>query len=434
MVDPYRDSHPHLSEVKKVYEPIQITYLGNGTIEIENKNFFTDLSDKSLQLKLLVDGMPNILKSDIELDVPAQSKATMQFSEIPNMFVPESEFVLEVSLIQTKATEMLPKGHEVAWDQFVLNKGVPMSSNSEGNELTITITEGNITFKNESTSLSIDANTGEISSWIRNNNVITTQPIRPNFWRPPTDNDLGNNMHKWAEIWQDASYNYASKLIKQPIKSNNGITYKVNYILPNNEAHVEALFILGNGGSLNVDYSFTPNQKDLPNLPKLGMYLTLPNNFTDMSWYGKGPTESYWDRKTGQKIGLYSGKVEDQFERYPRPQETGNKSDVRWMQVSSEGLSLKVTSNNLLNASVWPFAMKEIDFNSGDAGESASGLVPVTKKHGADIKLGNTTQWNIDFLQMGVGGDTSWGQLVHPEYTISGNKTYKYSFTIKPLE
>ena len=109
-----------------------------------------------------------------------------------------------------------------------------------------------------------------------------------------------------------------------------------------------------------------------------------------------------------------------------RPQETGNKSDVRWMKVSSNDLSLKVTSNNLLNSSIWPFAMKEIDFTIGDADESASGLVPVTKKHGADIKLGNTMQWNIDFLQMGVGGDTSWGRLVHSEYTISGNKTYNY--------
>ncbi|PHS04845.1 MAG: hypothetical protein COA88_13175, partial [Kordia sp.] len=82
--------------------------------------------------------------------------------------------------------------------------------------------------------------------------------------------------------------------------------------------------------------------------------------------------------------------------------------------------------------SAWPFEMKELDFNTEDAGKSASGLVPVTKKHGADIKLGETIQWNIDYLQMGIGGDTSWGRLVHPEYTIPANKKYSYSFTIKP--
>ena len=164
------------------------------------------------------------------------------------------------------------------------------------------------------------------------------------------------------------------------------------------------------------------------------MYLTLPNTFTDVSWFGKGPEESYWDRKTGQKLGVYSGKIEDQFNVYSRPQETGNKTDVRWMIVSSKDISLKATSQQLINASVWPFDMKEIDFNSDDGSKSASGLVPVTKKHGADIKIGNTIQWNIDFKQMGVGGDTSWGRLVHDQYTIPANKTYLYSFTIQPIK
>ena len=134
----------------------------------------------------------------------------------------------------------------------------------------------------------------------------------------------------------------------------------------------------------------------------------------------------------GQKLGIYSGKVSAQFHVYSRPQETGNKTDVRWMQVSSKGIHLKATSQGIFNASIWPFNMKEIDFNSNDGTKSASGLVPVTKKHGADIKFGNTVQWNIDFQQMGVGGDTSWGRLVHKEYTIPANKTHTYSFTITP--
>lgn len=117
------------------------------------------------------------------------------------------------------------------------------------------------------------------------------------------------------------------------------------------------------------------------------MYLTLSNNFNEVSWYGKGPKESYWDRKTGQKIGLYSGEINNQFERYSRPQETGNKTDIRWMEVSSDGLTLKISSESILYASVWPFTMKEIDFNSGDASESASGLVPVTKNMAQILKL-----------------------------------------------
>ncbi|MGI9550457.1 MAG: glycoside hydrolase family 2 TIM barrel-domain containing protein, partial [Aurantibacter sp.] len=125
---------------------------------------------------------------------------------------------------------------------------------------------------------------------------------------------------------------------------------------------------------------------------------------------------------------------EEQFHRYSRPQETGNKTNVRWMEVSSKELTLKVIGSTLLNSSVWPFGMEELDFNSEkDGAASASGLVPVTKKHGADIKIGNTVQWNIDYQQMGVGGDNSWGAPVHDEYTIKPRR-HQYSFTIRPVK
>ena len=194
-------------------------------------------------------------------------------------------------------------------------------------------------------------------------------------------------------------------------------------------------YTLEPNGILRVESIFLPKQKDLPKIPRLGMYLTLPKDFVNVEWYGKGPDESYWDRKTGQKIARYSGNIEDQFHRYSRPQETGNKTDVRWIKVSNGKILLKAQSENrLLNSSVWPFSMHELDFNTEtDGAASASGLVPVTKKHGADIKLGNTIQWNIDFQQMGVGGDNSWGAPVHEEYTIQP-KRYVYSFSIQPLK
>ena len=241
-------------------------------------------------------------------------------------------------------------------------------------------------------------------------------------------------MDEWAKVWQNASYNYTSKLIKEPKRNENGVSFNVQYYFPNNEATVSINYLIATNGHLKIDYSFSPNKKELPNIPRIGMYMTIPNNFTTMSWYGNGPDESYWDRKTGVKTGVYSGEIETQFHHYLRPQETGNKTDVRWMNLASENMTLKVSSEaQLLNVSVWPFDMKELDFNSDDAVKSASGLVPVTKKHGADIKIGNTIQWNIDYLQMGVGGDTSWGRLPHPEYMISGNKYYNYSFTIQPI-
>jgi beta-galactosidase len=431
LVDPYRNPHPHLSEVKKVYEPVQFNYLGDGILEIENKNFFADFTDKYLQLKLIVDGESSILIEEISLDISPRKTRKIHVPEIPDMFIPESEFVLEVSMIQKESSEMVPKDHEVAWDQFVLYKGRRLNMQSKGAELKIVSTES-IQIKNDIIDLKIDSKTGEIFSWKHQEKEITKHPIRPNFWRPPTDNDLGNGMDTWANIWQDATYNYNATLIKTPEIINNRAIFDVQYSIPNDNAKVIVTYSIDRNGSIQVSFSFSPNQIDLPNIPRLGMYLTLNTKFTNVSWYGKGPDESYWDRKTGQKLGLYSGEIQDQFHRYSRPQETGNKTDVRWIEVSSNDLTLNVTSSQILNSSVWPFAMKEIDFNSSEGAQSASGLVPVTTKHGADIKIGETIQWNIDYLQMGVGGDTSWGRLVHPEYTISANKDYSYSFTLTP--
>jgi beta-galactosidase len=436
LVDPYRKPHPHLSEVKKVYEPVQFNYLGNGVIEIENKNLFADLSNKTLQLKILVDGKENILVKNVALNIKPQSKVQMYFSEIPNIFIPENEVILETNLIQKIATNMIPKGHEVAWDQFILNKGITVAPTltRKVTILNIKNAKNEIQVSNNLTFLKINSTSGEIISWAFEGKEITNHPIKPNFWRPPTDNDLGNGMDKWAKNWQDASYNYIAKLIKKPIRNNNEVSYAVSYHLPEGEATIIVYFTIHNYGALTVDYSFKGNQKELPNIPRLGMFLTLNKEFSNISWYGKGPEESYWDRKTGQKTGIYSGEIEEQFHAYPRPQETGNKTDVRWVQIASKDINLKATSQHLFNTSVWPFDMKEVDFNSNDAGKSASGLIPVTKKHGADIKIGSTVQWNIDHKQMGVGGDTSWGRFVHKEYTIKANKTYKYSFTIVPTK
>jgi len=435
LVDPYRNPHPHLSEVKKVYEPVQFTYLGNGTIQLKNKNFFADFSNQELQWKLLRNGKGVLSKKNIPLHIEAQQTTRLHFKKIPTVFVLEDEFILEVSLVQKNASDLIPKGYEIAWDQFVLNKGVLIQNSSvKNNTLILEKTEDSYLIKNKNTHYKIDAVSGEITSWIFEGKEITNQAIRPNFWRPPTDNDLGNGMDTWAKIWQNASYSYKATLLQSPKKTTTGVSYKVAYQLPNNEATVHVHYTLASNGSLTLAYSYRPNQQTLPNIPRLGMYVTLNNSFTAISWHGKGPEESYWDRKTGQKIGVYSEKIKEAFHVYSRPQETGNKTEVRSMKVHSNDLNLEVRGTQLLNASAWPFSMKELDFNSEEAGESASGLVPVTKKHGADIKIGTTVQWNIDLNQMGVGGDTSWGRQVHQEYTLSATKNHRYTFTIQPTK
>lgn len=434
LVDPYRNPHPHLSEVKKVYEPAQFYYKGNGVLAIANKNFFADFSNMELRIRLLVNGKVVEEQSGIAVNVMPQKSQEIQVRNIPDIFIPEDEWILEISLIQKEASPIFEKGYEIAWDQFVIHKAIkPITTTPHGTPLQITASAKHILMQNDNTNLRIDKRTGEVISWSFQGSEITKHPIRPNFWRPPTDNDLGNEIGNWAKIWQDAAYNYKAELVRQPEKTRSGIAFKVVYSLPNNEAEARVNYTLEPNGTLYVDYVFHPKRKDLPNIPRIGMYLTLPKDFTEVAWYGNGPQESYWDRKTGVKAGIFKGKIKDQFHRYSRPQETGNKTDVRWATVSNGSISVKAQSeSDFLNMSVWPFAMQELDFDAeNDGAESASGLVPVTKNHGADIKIGNTVQWNIDHLQMGVGGDNSWGAMVHDQYMINP-KDYSYSFILQP--
>ena len=436
LVDPYRNPHPHLTEVKKVYEPMQFAYIGKGVIEIENKNFFEDFSDKVITWQILENGKPINNPQEIIVSIAPQQVKSIQLDNFPSVWNHENEYILEVQLLQKATSFVFPKGHTFGWDQFIIQPKRKRQSSISSNDDALSIIQLNDTveIKNNQISLKIEQFSGEITSWIINGREITSQPIRPSFWRPPTDNDLGNGMDKWAQIWQNATYNYEAKLISQPTITKNRVSFRTAYTLPNIKAKISIVYHVHQNGALTIDYDFTPLEMDLPHIPRLGMYLTLPNSFTSVSWYGKGPKESYWDRKTGMKVGVYQGTIIDQFERYSRPQETGNKTDVRWVEVSSDVVSLRATSSTqLLNTSVWPFSMDELDFFSDEAGQSASGLVPVTKKHGADITFGKTVQWNIDLNQMGLGGDTSWGRLVHPEYTIPANKTYQYSFTIEPF-
>lgn len=434
LVDPYRNPHPHLHEVKKVYQPATFEWNAKrSALTITNKHFFSPLDDLLLKWTLLEDGVQVQGDEIAAITIQPQQQQTIPIPAYS--FNQNSEYVLLCQLVTKNERGLLQAGHELAFEQFVLQDytAAPASPQPAA-QFSINQQGGDYLIECRGSQLRIDDQSGEIINWSFDGELITNTAIRPNFWRPPTDNDLGNGMHKWAKLWQWATDSARATLAVAPQESKDGVTYTVVYELPKQRAALQVNYALTPSGELLVTCNFEPLQDSLPNIPRLGIYLTLPNNYTEMAWYGRGPHETYWDRKSSGKIGVYQAPIVDQFHRYSRPQETGNKTDVRWMSVQSAALTLTVRSadNELLSGSVWPFNTAALDFVAGkDGGASASGLVPVTAKHGADIQTGTLIQWNIDHLQMGVGGDTSWGRLVHSEYTIAAKK-YRFAFRIKP--
>jgi beta-galactosidase len=233
----------------------------------------------------------------------------------------------------------------------------------------------------------------------------------------PIDNDNGNGMPKRLGVWHNAGPNRTvntveAKQLKPQIVR---ITTEAAIPVGTNSTYKTVYTVYGSGDII-VDSTLTPSGNNLPNLPRFGMQMALPGQFNKLTWLGRGPHETYWDRKTGAAFGLYSGNVNEHIHDYVRPQENGNKSDVRWMALTnSEGIGLVAIGMPTIDISAWPYTMKDLE----------------KAKHIHELSRRNTITVNLDYKQMGVGGDNSWGARTHPEYTLPA-KTYNYRLRLMP--
>ncbi|MFZ6013535.1 MAG: glycoside hydrolase family 2 TIM barrel-domain containing protein [Bacteroidota bacterium] len=437
LVNGLREPVPHYYEVKKVYQPIKFYVIdaARGEFEILNKNFFSSTNHVNIRWEIAADGIPvdagNLGMIHVEPGGRAKIKVPINVISKDDA----REYLLKLSAVINRPLPLLPTGFEMAWDQFLLKSGskvVPSVAGATPPQLTRSSSEY-IIFGSDF-SISFSRATGELTDYTFHGIKLVREGLKPNFWRPLTDNDLGNKMHRWAAIWKEAGRE--SKLQRCEVQTQaQEIVVTSTFDLPSVQSSLMVQYSIGHGGATRVSYQFTPCAQSLPKIPRIGLSLKMPEEFQFMSWYGRGPHETYWDRKTAGAIGIYSGLVWDQLYAYPRPQETANKTDVRWMALCNEkGVGLKVIADESpLSCSAWQLSCEDLDYQEAADGEqSASGLVPNVSKHGADLFPRDYITWNIDHLQMGVGGDNSWGLPVHDGYTIPP-KGYAYSFQLIPF-
>ncbi|WP_340677423.1 glycoside hydrolase family 2 TIM barrel-domain containing protein [Paraglaciecola sp.] len=438
LMTPDRQPHPHAFEVKKVYQAIRFSVqdMNKGQFLVENRYDFIDINRFDLQWKIAADGELFAQGHQALPSVEPSKKANINI-KLPKL--PESdnkEYFITLSAVVREPQDLLSSGHELAFEQFQL--AIPFTTKKTQTATTSVMhkqeNSETLVFNNGDTQAIFDKKSGWLTQYSHNNIELLKAPLRANFWRAPTDNDLGNNMQNWAAVWQTASDNL---LLKSLTSQQNAQGFKVIslYTSPDFKGDYQLEYSLEHNGQIHVqnNLNLAPDQT-LPNLPRLGMQLTMPGEFQQLSWFGRGPHESYADRKTSAQISLYKSLVKDQIHHYVRPQENANKTDVRWLALkNTDGLGLLAVGDQVLNASAWPYQQSDIDFIAGKDGEaSASGLVPVTSKHGAELPMRDLVTVNIDHKQMGVGGDTSWGRLVHEQYTIPAT-SYQYGFTLVPF-
>ncbi len=276
LVDPYRNPHPHLHEVKKVYQPASFHWNRESqTLGVTNKNFFASLDKHVLKWTLLEDGIPIESGEFNPINIPARSE--MKFQIDPQTTFKSKEYILLAQIFTLSDMGLIKAGFELAFEQFILQdyESKPLPQNVPAN-FKITAEQDQILIQNPNTSLSIHHKTGAISKWYFDGELITSSEIRPNFWRAPTDNDLGNGMHTWGALWKKASEHARSTLIQSPEAVQNGVNFTLLYSLPDSAARILINYTLTGAGALQVVYGFTPLMDSLPKLPRLGLYLTLP--------------------------------------------------------------------------------------------------------------------------------------------------------------
>jgi beta-galactosidase len=337
---------------------------------------------------------------------------------------PGVEYLLTVTFVTRDETPVVPKGHVLAWDQMELpiQKDAAWVKVSELPALRVEENDASVTIESDDFNLKFDKAKGQMVSLASGGIELIRTPLIPNFWRAPLDNGYGNNMPKRQGIWRDAGQKRAVKTVRVDRVGRGVVRIDVALALPSVRSTFDTTYTVYASGDILVEARFTPGKDKLPDLPRLGMTMTMPAAFENLAWYGRGPHESYWDRKTGAAVGRYEGKVIDQYFPYVRPQENGNKTDMRWMTLTNaEGTGLLIAGEPTFDGSAHHFLTE--DFDEGDQKR---------QRHTVDVKRRDLVALNLDYRQMGVGGDNSWGARTHPQYCLPA-KPYSYTLRLRPI-
>ena len=440
IVDPVRGPKPPIYEVKKVYQYIGFNPvdLKKGIIEVTNKYAFRDLSNFDFFWEVTGDGaVPKSGQFALAgLKPSSKAKVTLDMGFEPEAGV---EYFLNIYARLKEKEGVLDAGTELAKEQMQLPvyKAVQKTPVTSIPALKVDQSGDKIVISGDSFSMAVGKQSGILESYQLAGAEMLLQGAVPNFWRAPTDNDFGNKLYKRAKIWRKAGERRTVKEISVKEIAANKAVVTVNMQLNSESGQAIADYstvfnVLGNGSVL-VQTHFKMLGDTLPEIPLLGVNLQMPRKYEQLSWLGRGPHESYADRKTSAFVGLYSGPVGDQYYPYLRPQENGNKTDVRWIAVTdAAGNGLLFSGSPLIEASAHHTIME--DFESLETTyDSKSRSRKQYHRHPGDVKPRDSTSVNISFKQMGVGGDDSWGAPTHEQYRLTARE-YSYSYHLSPIK
>lgn len=422
LVDADRHPHPGLFAIKKAYQYVHVKSvdLTSGRVSITNWHDFTALDDR-LSGHWAVQSDGQIIAEGGLPGLSLGPRETREFTLPLPAIDPEPgrEYFLDLSFRLRSAEGWGGQhGDEMAWEQFKLplwNAPLPVPADAAP---PLRLEDGADTIRVTGTRFAVrfDKPSGTLSSLTYAGVELVKTGLRPDFWRAWTDNDRGARLHETLAVWRAAGPSWQAATVEATQVRPNLVRIEVRGSLPAVASTWSLTYTILGSGDIVVDAGFTPGKPDLPMLPRFGMQLVLPPGFDQMVWFGPGPLETHSDRLQA-RVGLYRGTVDEQWTEYSKPQENGNKSDARWVALTNaEGIGLLAVGMPLLSTAARHFTHDDL----WDA------------KHAYEMSRRPDVYWNLDFRQMGVGGDNSWGALPHEPYQLPA-RPYAYRFRLRPI-
>lgn len=421
VVTAYREITPMALELKIAHQNIKTKFIGDNTISIKNAFFFKNLDNVMMHWVLQENGIAKEKgeMSTISLEPQQETSYKLDIKKVQEL---DKEYQLNVYYTLKAEEPFLPKGYEIAREQFEL-KTVKSSSFLPNSKKALQLKQTNekCTISGTNFEAVFDLQKGILSAYSAKGEQFLVQGPTPSFWRAPTDNDIGARFNKSLRKWRNA-YDNGNDLVFLVTKINEGeIQIKFTKKLVDGDASHQQIFTVYGDGSVKVDNEFTTIKGKYPLLLRAGNDLVINKSFRTINWYGRGPGENYWDRKTNTFIGQFRQSVDDQYFPYARPQESGNKTEVRWVTFTNQkGRKIHFAfTDSLLSFSALPYNIDDLD--------------PETEKkqyHSGELNKRNEIYLHMDLQQTGLQGIDSWGASPLEKYRIPF-KNYNYSYWIK---
>ena len=453
LIAPDRTWNPHAYEVQYYYQNIWTSYVNNSSISdfelnIHNENFFRDLSDVLLSWTLIRNG--EIIETGVvdALKVSPQQDTRVKLN-VSSSIEQREEYFLNLSYKLRRSEGLLPAGTEIARQQLQVTDPFQATINSLYSKNTSILSDANkvcrLSKPVPNVSIAFDPTTGFLCRYVVDgvNYLAEGGQLTPNFWRAPTDNDFGAGLQRRLSVWRDPELKLTSFADETNAQGQRVVT--AHYDMPAVKAELVLAYTIDAYGQIDVQQQFITHGKAYPThfprgrrpqepaadeiLPmfRFGMQYPMPLQFEQLTYYGRGPIENYCDRKDSQFVGIYESTVTDEFYPYIRPQENGTHCDVRWMQLATpNGNKLRIVPLNsdgqLLSASALHYTQASLD--EGDAKRNL---------HSPDIDPAPLTNVLIDYKQMGLACENSWGAVPQEPYLVP-YQDYTFCFSLIPVK